>query len=268
MNKTPPVKLAIFDLDGTTYLSGKLLPGARRALQQLTTQGIDYAFMTNNSSVAPPDYLRKLRRLGLTASPRNILTSAEATLLMLAELGLGPRLFVLGTIRFRNYLARNGYTHTAKNPAAVLVAFDTELDYTRLTTATRLLERGLPLVASHPDTCCPTTAGPMPDAGVILAALKAATGAKPTAIAGKPHRWIVQLARRNFAVKAPQIAIIGDRLQTDIKMAKQHRMRSVLTLTGVTSRRDLAASRTKPDAVINSIADLAQPRCLKRLKWI
>ena len=257
MQSTCPIKLVLFDLDGTIYLDGVLIPGVTEVLKRLTREGIDYAFMTNNSSVAPADYLDKLRRLGLTVAPRNIITSSEATCLMLAEFQLGPEIFVLGTEKFRGYLESQGYRPSQAGCSAVLVGFDLELTYDKLTTAVRLLAGGVPLVASHTDVFCPSAAGPLPDAGAVLAALTAATGVKPRAIAGKPHRWMVQLVRKNFNVKARQIVLVGDRIQTDIKMARKYKMRSILPLTGATTRSELECSRYQPDLVLDSVADLA-----------
>lgn len=254
-----PAKLVLFDLDGTVYLDGHLLDGALACFDALQCSGVAFGFMTNNSSVAPAQYFDKLRGLGLPATAENILTSCDATCLMLADLELGPDLFVLGTRAFREYLATQGYRHTDRDPTAVLVGFDKELDYARLTTAVRLLGRGVPLVASHPDLLCPSAQGPLPDAGVLLAALRAATGVRPRAIAGKPHRWIVQLARRRFGVRSREIIIVGDRLQTDIRMAHRYGMRSVLVLSGVTRAADLAAGTIRPTWVVDSIADLVAP---------
>ena len=257
MKKAAPLtKLVLFDLDGTIYLDGKLIKGAKQFLKKLDRQGLDYAFMTNNSSVAPPQYLKKLRNLGLNARRQNVLTSCQATCLMLADLNIGPDLYILGTRKFQNYLKKQGYNHTNQNPAAVLIGFDRELTFAKFATALQLIDKGTPLLASHPDMCCPSADGPLPDAGCILAAIKAATGVKPQAIAGKPHKWIVQLAAKNFNVKPNEITIVGDRLQTDIKMANRYKMKSVLVLSGVTKRPDLKTSPFKPTRIANSIADL------------
>ena len=268
MTTNDKLKLVLFDLDGTVYLDGRLIPGATDFFARLDDAGVQYAYMTNNSSQSPKQYVKKLQTLGLNATPDNILTSCEATLLMLRDLDLGPELFVLGTGAFREFLTENGYQVEAANPKAVLVGFDKELDYDRLTRATRLLTDGVPLVASHPDMLCPSSEGPLPDAGVLLAAFKAAANAKPIAIAGKPHRWIVSLAREKFKVACRNMAVIGDRLATDIRMANRNKMRSVLVLTGVTKKEELAVGRIQPTLVVNSIADLAGPSWPGDLGWL
>ena len=262
------LKLVLFDLDGTIYLSGKLLPGVKKLLQKISRSGLNYAFMTNNSSVNPDDYLKKLNNLGLSAEPKNIITSSEATCLMLADLRLGPKIFILGTQRFKKYLAENGYQHEEKHPSAVLVGFDLELTYQNFTQATRLIASGVPLVASHPDAVCPTIDGPLPDAGMLLAAIKAGTGVIPKAIAGKPNRWIIEVVKKHFNVKPGEIVMIGDRLQTDIRMANRFKMKSVLVLSGVTQSSDVKNSRVKPDLVVDSVSELTNKYWFGKLGWL
>lgn len=251
------IKAVMFDLDGTLYLGGKLIDGAMRLLDILREKGIDFAFMTNNSSIAPPDYLKKLKKLSLPASENNILTSAEATVLMLNHYGIGPEIFVLGTEKFRSYLENQGYKHDPKHAKAVLVGFDTELQFEKYTTAVRLLHKGAALFASHPDMECPSPDGPLPDAGMLLAAIKAGTGLKPVDIAGKPNKWIVRLARKKFSAKPEQIAVVGDRMATDMRMANRYGMKSILVLSGVTSRNGLKNYRFSPDMVFESVQKIA-----------
>jgi len=262
------LKLVLFDLDGTIYLSGKLLPGVKKLLQKISRANLNYAFMTNNSSVNPDDYLKKLNNLGLNVEPKNIITSSEATCLMLEDLRLGPKIFVLGTRRFKKYLADNGYHHEEKHPSAVLVGFDLELTYQNFTQATRLVASGIPLVASHPDSVCPTADGPLPDAGMLLGAIKAGTGVSPEAIAGKPNRWMVEVVKKHFNVKPSEIVMVGDRLQTDVRMARRFKMKSVLVMSGVTQSSDVKKSRLKPDIVVNSVSELTNKYWFANLGWL
>lgn len=258
-------KLILFDLDGTLYLGGKLIKGVRPLFKRLQKNNIPYAFMTNNSSIGPADYLKKLKALNLPATRKNILTSCEATDLMLKDLNLGPKIYVLGTKKFIKYLESVGYEHTNKKPSAVLVGFDKELTFDKLTTATRFVHLGVPLVASHPDLECPSPDGPLSDAGMLLAAIYSSTGVKPKAIAGKPNRWIVKLARQKFGVKNTEIAIVGDRMATDIKMAHKFKMKGILTLSGVTKRSDIKRFPHRPDMIINSVDDLKDDKIFAKL---
>ncbi len=258
LTDTHHIKLVLFDLDGTIYLSGRLIPGAGEFLQKLKNLGIQYGFMTNNSSIGPEDYLQKLIKLQIGADSGNIVTSAEASSLMLREFGIESRIFLLGTMALKKYFAGMGIEHTAANPEAVLVGFDTEMEYDSFRDAVRLIIGGTPYFATHPDILCPSSDGPLPDAGTFLSAIKTATGVKPKDIAGKPNRWIVKLAREKFGVKSNEILLVGDRLETDIKMANKYNMHSALVLSGVTNKIDLKTSKTNPDIVADSIADLIE----------
>ena len=241
-----------------------LYPGAVELVQKLNASDLQFGFLTNNSTIGPGAYLRKLRRLGLDVRQRNVLTSAEATCLMLEDLGLGPELYIVGTAAFRRFLAGRGYVHSFEKATAVLVGFDTELTYRRLHDATRLLlERKLPLVASHPDPVCP---GPLPDAGMLLEYFKAASPEIQVAgIAGKPHRWIVDLVRQRFGCDPEEVVMVGDRLGTDIRFANDFGMRSILVLNG--EPRPASFGDTRPDAVAETIAQVADEFWPANLGW-
>jgi len=250
-----PFRLLLFDLDGTVYLGDRLLPGAAMLLTKLAAAGFTYAFLTNNSSIGPDDYRRKLRRLGLEVPRRSIITSAEASILMLQHHNIRPdRVFVLGTERLKRYLARYGISQPRTNAQAVLVGFDTELTYEKLDHACRLVRRGATLFATHPDINCPMPQGPIPDAGSLLAAIRASTGIGPKDVAGKPNRWVIKLAERNFGVKRSEMLMIGDRLNTDIRMAKRFGLGSVL----VAGSNGPISGRYTPDLVVGSLAELVR----------
>lgn len=159
-------KLILFDLDGTLYLSGVLFPGVKELIHKIKEcPKLEYGFLTNNSTIGPEAYYQKLKKLGLELEQRNVVTSCEASCCMLEGMGLGPEIYVLGTKAFRDFMESQGYVHTYENAKALLIGFDTELTYQKLTEATRLVLRGIPVVASHPDPICP---GDLPDAGMLL----------------------------------------------------------------------------------------------------
>jgi HAD superfamily hydrolase (TIGR01450 family) len=260
-----PAKTILFDLDGTIYLSGVLYPGVVELVQKLNESGTQYGFLTNNSTIGPGSYLRKLRKLGLDVRQHNVLTSAEATCLMLEDLGLGPEIYIVGTAAFRRFLAGRGYVHSYEKANAVLVGFDTQLTYRKLHEATvLLLERKLPLVASHPDPVCP---GPLPDAGMLLEYFKAASpDIEVAAIAGKPHRYIVDLVRQRFGCDPEEVVMVGDRLGIDIRFANDFGMRSILVLNGEPLPESFEDA--KPDAIADTIAQVADEFWPANLGWM
>ena len=256
-------KVILFDLDGTIYLSGVLYPGVVPLVEKLNRSGLDYGFLTNNSTIGPGSYLRKLKGLGLDIRQRNVLTSAEATCLMLEDLGIGPEIYILGTAKFRRYLEGKGYVHTFEGAKALLVGFDTELNYRKLTEATRLVLDGVPLLASHPDPVCP---GPFPDAGMLLEYFKASSPeVRVKAVAGKPHKWIVKLVQQRFGVKPNEIIMVGDRLNTDVRFARNYGMRSILVLNGEPLPQTDPSNA--PDVVAEHIAEVADAYWPEALGW-
>lgn len=244
-------RLILFDLDGTLYLDGVLFPGVPELIHKLQHSGLQFGFLTNNSTIGPRDYYLKLRRLGLRLKQHNVVTSAEASCLMLRRLGYGPEIYVLGTRKFREYMESQGFVHAYPQARALLVGFDTELTYRKLTEATRLVLAGVPVLASHPDPVCP---GDLPDAGMLLEYLKAARpGTIVQAIAGKPHHWLVDLLEERFQVGREEMVMVGDRLNTDIRFARNFGMRSIMVLNGVPTP---AFSDIRPDFVAPKIAQL------------
>jgi len=262
MSIVHPSKLILFDLDGTLYLSGVLYPGVRELIEKLSHSCLQYGFLTNNSMIGPDDYYRKLKDLGLILTPHNVVTSCEASCLMLEGMNLGPDIYILGTQKFRAFLESQGYRHTVDQPSALLIGFDTELTYQKLTEAARLVLAGVPIVASHPDTICP---GDLPDAGLLLEYFKAVKpGTIIQAIAGKPHHWLVELLEQRFQVKRNEIIMVGDRVQTDMRFAANFGMRSVLVLNG---QPQPELGDIQPDAIVPNIAQLLDEFWPENLGW-
>ena len=223
----------LIDLDGTTYLGDDLIPGALMFVETLQKLGKPHLFLTNNSSESARTYVEKLRRLGIDAQDGSVLTSGDATAMHLADAGY-TKLFVLGTPSFENELKKFGFILTSERPDCVVLGFDKTLNYQKLEIATDLIRRKIPFVATHPDKVCPTEDGFIPDCGAIAALLSAATDVEPLVI-GKPKPQMVQMALKRLNLDSLKIAIIGDRLYTDIRMGRDAGLVTVLVLTGETT---------------------------------
>lgn len=260
---TAKAKLMLFDLDGTLYFDGVLYPGVPELIERLrASKYLEYCFLTNNSTIGPGAYYHKLKRLGLNLSMRNVGTSAEATCLMLNTLGIGPEIYILGTRKFRAFMQGRGFIHTYENAKALLIGFDKELTYRKLTEATRLVLRGLPVYASHPDPVCP---GPFPDAGMLIEYFKAAKpGTIIQGIAGKPHKWLVNLLMDRFHVTPDEMVMVGDRVNTDMRFAEAFGMRSMLALNGVPVPE---LGDFKPTVIVNNIDQLNHELWPENLGW-
>ncbi len=246
-----------FDLDGTVYLGAQLLPGARDLLDALASAGLPFLFATNNSSKSAEEYLVRLHALGLPADRERLLTSNDVAIERLRQAGLRRPYLVATPTVVREYRSQgiDPAEDDADTPDCVLLTFDTTLTYAKLRRASDLVRAGLPYLATHPDTVCPTPEGPIPDCGAFIALLAETTGARPEVL-GKPQPPMATAIEARLDLPAHRIAFVGDRLYTDVRMAVEHGFVAVLTLTGEAQRTDLPASPHQPDVVVESLTAL------------
>ena len=246
-----------FDLDGTVYLGSQLLPGAGSLLAALATAGLPFLFATNNSSKSAEEYLVRLRAMGLPAERERLLTSNDVAIARLREAGLQRPYLVATPAVVEEYRSQgiDAAEDDTDVPDCVLLTFDTTLTYAKLRRASDLVRAGLPYLATHPDTVCPTPDGPIPDCGAFIALLAEATGAHPEVL-GKPKASMAAAIEARLGLPTQRIAFVGDRLYTDVRMAVEHGFVAILTLTGEAQRTDLPSSPHRPDVVVESLADL------------
>jgi 4-nitrophenyl phosphatase len=253
-----PIRCYLLDMDGTFYLGDDLLEGALHFIDVITNQGIDYIFLTNNSSKDRDLYVTKIRRLGLDISPDKIFTSGEATALNLQASNPGGRLYVVGTPSLEQEFIQHGFILDDEQPEMAVLGFDTTLTYQKLWKLCDFVRAGLPYIATHPDFNCPTPTGFMPDTGAMMAFVKAATGREPDRVIGKPNRTIIDELSKKLALPISQLAMIGDRLYTDIALGQTTGITTVLVLSGESSREDLEVSPYKPDLVFENLGEVAR----------
>ena len=256
------VRHLALDLDGTLYKGGTLFDATAPFLCLLRELGVGYTFLTNNPSRSVEDYLAHLRRLGISAAPEQLYTSAQATIEYLRH--TWPtirRLFVLGTPSMCDQFAAAGFAllpdspdHT---PDAVVVGFDSTLTYPRLCRAAWWINQGQPWFATNPDRICPTDQPTtLVDCGSLCAALEAATGRAPAAILGKPDPAMIRGILDRQALAPESLAMVGDRLYTDIRMAHRAGVFGVLVLTGEATAAEAAAFSPEPDLIVTGLEEL------------
>lgn len=245
----------LLDLDGTVYLGNTLLPGAAECIAHLRDTGRQVLFFTNNPTRDAALYSEKLFGMGIPAGPDDILTSGEATVHYLLTQTPHRRVFVVGTPPLERQFIAAGFELDSQNVDAVVLAFDRTLTYGKLETAALLLQQGLPYYATNPDLVCPTERGPIPDCGSFAALMEKATGRVPEFI-GKPLPHMVAMALEKLQAKRETTAIVGDRLYTDMLMAYDSGVTSILVLSGETNIDDLEGADRKPDYVFRSLGDL------------
>jgi len=251
------IRHVALDMDGTIYLGSRLFACTLPFLEKLKALDIGYSFLTNNSSRSRDDYLRKLARLGIHAAPEQLITSTHATADYLRfHLPDARRLFVLGTPSMQNELGQLGYFSCEDEPDAVVVGFDTTLSYERLTRAAWWISRGRPFLASHPDLVCPTDQPTvLVDCGAICRALEAATGVPPIYI-GKPSPRMLDGILTRHGLRPDEVAMVGDRLSTDMTLARESGALGVLVLTGEATRAQAQQSTPPPDLVVEDVGEL------------
>jgi NagD protein len=258
----------VLDLDGTIYLGKKLFAHTLPFLANLAQLGIGRSFITNNCSRSQAEYVHYLREIGIDATAESIQTSAHAAAHYLsANLPHARRLFVLGTAGLSDDFRLAGFEIVDRDPDVVVVGFDTALTYDRLAQTSYWISRGQPYIATHPDRVCPTDRPiVLPDCGAICALLETATGRQPDAVPGKPNPAMLQAVFAQHDLKPDEVALVGDRLYTDIRMARDAGAIAILTLTGESTRADVDAcpEPNRPDIVVSDLGELQELVALER----
>lgn len=252
------VRCFLLDLDGTVYISERLIDGAFAFFDVLRKQGRDFLFLTNNSSKDAGQYVAKLARLGLSVPPRQVLTSGEATASHLRGVQPGARVFVVGTLALEKEFEAGGFRLDDAAPDYVVVGFDTGLTYAKLWRLCDLVRAGVPYIATHPDYNCPTDGGFMPDIGATLAYVRASTGRDPDLVVGKPNRLIAEQAALRAGVPLAALCMVGDRLYTDIALGAAAGIPTVLVLSGETRAEAVSAAAHPPTLVMPHLGALAE----------
>lgn len=250
------IKAFVLDMDGTIFLSDKLLPGAIELVDTLKHSKIPFLFLTNNSSKHRGLYAEKLNRLGLNVDASMIFTSGEATAHFLREqFPHIQRIDLYGTAALEEEFRGHGFILTIEHPQALVLGFDTTLTYEKLWRLCDEVRVGLPYFATHSDINCPLEEGVMPDIGAMIAFVATSTGRNPDYIIGKPNPPVVSALVRRLGLPTNQICMVGDRLYTDIALG-QAGLRTVLVLSGETKADDLHQSPFQPDLVVENLEDL------------
>lgn len=259
----------IFDLDGTVYLGEAALPGAVDTIADLRRRDKRIAFVSNKPLEQRGTYAAKLTHLGIPTHADDVITSSFVLSYHLAAAHPDLSYYVIGEKPLIDELRDQGLTvvpeRLDQDPRevidttgidAVIVAFDRTLDYRKLNTAYQALLRGARFFATNADKACPMPGGGIPDAGGTLAALEHMTGRELELLAGKPSPLITQVALERLGVAAERCMMVGDRLETDIRMGQAAGMKTAVVLTGASTRDDVARMDNPPDFVLDNIGGI------------
>ena len=235
------IRHVALDMDGTIYMGMSLFPWTKRFLSDLTEMGIGYSFLTNNPSKSIADYLHKLETLGIEATREEMYTTALATIdYIRSHYPTAKRLFLLGTPSMISEFEAAGFESTADSaddvPDVVVAAFDT-----------------------NPDRVCPTDQPVvLVDCGSICKCLEHATGRTPDIVLGKPDPNMLTGIKERFGLRADEIAMVGDRIYTDVAMARNAGALGVLVLSGETTEEVASAADPQPDVTALSLKEFGE----------
>jgi len=251
---------AVFlDLDGTIYLGGELIEGALDFLARCDEKGVKRYFLSNNSSRSVKQYVKKLQAFGIPAEEEDVLLSTHDLLSWLGANNI-TKTWLIGTEGMREMLEEKGIETESEEPQYVVLGYDTEISYNKISQASIFMHAGVPLVASHPDMVCPSPDGGLPDVGAYLAMLKVTTGVDPEHISGKPNAGMILHKIEALGLDPTRCAMVGDRLYTDLAMATRAGCVGVLVLSGEATMDDVnrleEGAEQQPTVIVKSVDEL------------
>ena len=258
------IRHVALDMDGTIYMGMSLFDYTIPFLNSLREMGITYSFLTNNPSTSIPDYLKKLAGMGIEATEEEMYTTALATIdYIKTNFPEARRLFLLGTPSMISEFEKAGFESVAdsadERPDVLVVAFDKTLEYSRLCRASYWAQQGLPYIATNPDRVCPTDQPTvLVDCGSICKCIEHATGRQPDIVLGKPDPNMLTGVQARYGVKPEEVAMVGDRIYTDIEMAHNAGAFGVLVLSGETTLQIADEAPRQPDLIADSIKVLGE----------
>jgi 4-nitrophenyl phosphatase len=252
------LKGLILDMDGALWHGEMPLPGLEEFFDVMRRRGMRFVLATNNPSKRPEEFAEKARRMGVKVDLSQVLNSGMASVHYLQRnFPPGSRVHVVGEVALKEMVAEAGFELAGDDVVAVLVALDRSMTYEIVERATLLIRGGATFIGTNADPFYPTDRGILPGSGTMVATLQASTARTPI-IAGKPERWMFDLALERMGLAVDQVASVGDRLDTDIAGGTRIGMKTILVLSGIAQREDLAESTVEPTWVFSGISELAR----------
>ncbi|MGN0408779.1 MAG: HAD-IIA family hydrolase [Candidatus Fimousia sp.] len=254
--KIDELKCFVLDMDGTIYLGQDLFPFTPAFLDKVTETGREMYFFTNNSSKSQQAYIDKLDKMGIHIEPKQMMISSHVMIKYLQENYPGKSIYVVGTPSLINEFKSFDMNLVEDDPDIVVLGFDTSLTYEKMEKACHAIRHGCVYFGINPDWNCPIEGGEfIPDCGSMAKMIEGSTGRWPDFF-GKPSKHTLDYMIKESGYKPNEIAIVGDRLYTDIAVADGSEVTSIMVLTGEATLDDVAKSNIKPDMIVNSLEDI------------
>lgn len=249
----------IFDLDGTVYLGDHMIEGASEAIRTIRERGDQVLFLSNKPIASRRSYAYKLSKMGIEAELSDIINSSLLVAKYLKKvLNKGDRVLLIGEESIRDELREHDIplTEQADGVTHIVLSWDRQFTYDKLNLIFQAALKGAVILASNPDRTCPTDTGELPDTGALMGAVEGALGRKIDLVVGKPSGIAAQLAVEQLGLPPEDCYVVGDRLETDIRMGNENGMNSILVLTGITSKDMLARTSDQPKFILESIREI------------
>ena len=245
-------------MDGTIYLGNELFPFTKDFLSRVEETGRKFYFFTNNSSKSQQAYIEKLSNMGIAISKEQMMISSHVMIRFLLEKYSGKSVYVVGTPSLLNEFRSFGIPLVEEDPDIVVLGFDTTLTYEKLSRACHFIRNGCIYYGINPDLNCPMEGGTfIPDCGSMARLVEASTGRYPEFF-GKPSKHTLNYMIQETGYRPDEIAIVGDRLYTDIAVADQSQVTSILVLSGESTLKDVENGDIKPDLIVKDLSEITR----------
>jgi glycerol-1-phosphatase len=248
----------LIDLDGVVWIGRDPVKGSPETLRALLDSDKRIVFVTNNPGKPPTTYAKRLLELGVHVAPEQIVTAGMVVTRLAAEAAGGTgSAFVIGAPPLKEMVAATGIRllehEEAREADVVVVSGHRQFDYREMLAAKQALDRGAALLATSRDPTMPFPGGEVPGTGAVLAAVETASGRRAT-IAGKPEHHLFEMAIEMAG--GGRLAMVGDRVASDIAGGRNAGLETILVLSGTTSREQAGVAAPAPDHVLEDLSGL------------
>lgn len=250
------MKTYIIDLDGTMYSGNKNIDGAREFIDYLHEKKQPYIFLTNNATRTKKQAKEHMLNLGFkNINEEDFFTSAIAAAKYAARNFEKRNCFVIGEDGLIEALTDEGFKFVEENADFVFVGLDRKADYEKYSKALHNLVGGAIFIATNTDKLLPSNGTFDIGNGSVVAMFEYATGIESIKI-GKPYSKILDILLLEYNLKKEDLILIGDNLETDIKLGYDFNLETIMVCTGVHTKDDIGRIKVYPTTCINNLREL------------
>lgn len=252
------LKAVILDIDGVIVRGWKMIPGTGKAVEKLRKMGLKIFFLSNNASRSRKSLCEKINKIGIRTEESEVYPASYATASYIAEKYPNAKVYAMSSGGIEEELAAKGVRVVNDSSAGIVaVGFDRTMTYDKIAIGFRAIMKGALFIASNEDPSFPVEDGLMPGAGAMVGALRFSTGKNPDVVIGKPHTYMIEMILKDAGLKKGEVLLVGDRFDTDIRMAKRAGIKSVLVLSGISGEKDVKKNgKTRPDLILKDLSGL------------